>query len=285
MKKRLYDFQGYTYKKNYRIIKLFLNNITLSLETVSQIVEIQGRAINHPRERKKYRVQLGDSEQRRWIPRRNFLGGGQGGWVAGIGMVPGKGSERSWRVWKKWSHRDDKSNFRSAAAPREGSLCPLLLFICKARLNYGGRKPPRWPAHCATCWPEASLYHHSWEWIYHLLLFKCISLCAPLCAFLPLLFSLPPPGRPGPGGNFYARPPNSEDEVSLRASDRDETRWFLRARKRTLPGSSFLLHWTMPSTSRLRGYPRSRRLKGISVSSLVICLKIINSNRGFGSLN
>lgn len=86
-------------------------------------------------------------------------------------MVPGKGSARvkGRRVWKKWSHRDDKSNFRSA-----GSLCPLLLFICKARLNYGGRKPHGGRPivlladrkhHCTTTGRESG----------YLLLFKCIS--------------------------------------------------------------------------------------------------------------
>lgn len=85
-------------------------------------------------------------------------------------------------------------------APRlhgEGSLCPLLLFICKARLNYGGRKPhggrpivllADQKHHCTTTGRESG----------YLLLFKCIS--------VPRRSA--PPRPPPPWTAKFLRPPN-----------------------------------------------------------------------------
>lgn len=114
-------------------------------------------------------------------------------------MVPGKGSARvkGRRVWKKWSHRDDKSNFRSAAA-RGGEPLPIVAFYMQSKTKLWRAETPRWPAHCATCWPEASLYHHRCRESGYLLLFKCIS--------VPRRSA--PPRPPPPWTAKFLRPPN-----------------------------------------------------------------------------
>lgn len=52
--------------------------------------------------------------------------------VEPVGRAGGRAGDH-----KKCSQWDDKSNFRSDCTESRG---PLLLFICKAGLNYGGRK-------------------------------------------------------------------------------------------------------------------------------------------------
>jgi hypothetical protein len=85
------------------------------------------------------------------IPRRS------GGWAADFRLEVGERGEW-WRVAKSAAGGTTNQIFTPAAARSRG---PLLLFICKAGLNYGAGKAARWilQDHCTACWPEASLYH------------------------------------------------------------------------------------------------------------------------------
>lgn len=146
-------------------------------------------------------------------------GGGGGGWNWD-GPQKGKGSARvkGRRVWKKWSHRDDKSNFRSTrlhGEGRRGEPLPIVAFYMQSKAKLWRAETPRWPAHCATCWPEASLYHRrSWVDTYFYL---NVFLCPSSSTFPPPLFPLRRGRR-----NFYARL-TIQRTFSFRGSDRDET--------------------------------------------------------------
>lgn len=156
-------------------------------------------------------------------------GGGGGGWNWD-GPQKGKGSARvkGRRVWKKWSHRDDKSNFRSTrlhGEGRRGEPLPIVAFYMQSKAKLWRAETPRWPAHCATCWPEASLYHRrSWVDTYFYL---NVFLCPSSSTFPPPLFS------PPPWTAKFLRPPNNSEDVFLPRFGSWRNLAIFRARKRT----------------------------------------------------
>lgn len=97
---------------------------------------------------------------------------GEGGGVTNGGWIGGWVSRSDSR--KKCSQWDDKSNFRSGCT----EPWPIVAFYMQSRVKLwrgkggGGRILRPGSDHCATCWPEASLYYYCREqWP----LFKCIS--------------------------------------------------------------------------------------------------------------